>query len=569
MRGVPSGAAIDGARAFQDDDGAIARRRARAPRARRSAWTSRRACCRAGAPLRADAASGWSRSRAPRAPRAAPAATASAAIALSASASRTRRARDRQQPRQRRAHRVAAAAAADDRRCGERRRRRSPHQPRRNISSGRSGSISSPVAHVAVAEQVDEDAARAGGVRGARREPRGAGHAGRAADDGDVAEAALVRGMAPRRGRAAGSPLPTSQASASVAASPSTPRRAQPDRPAWSRPAAGEEARLGRDQRQRVVGDDAGGAERLAAIGVEPGRHVDGEHAGAARGELGDARDRGGDRRRPAGAMRRCRGGRRSRGRASRRPLRRCASKARSSTPAALRARQRLRRVGGQRGGVADSATTDAALPRSRSRVAASMPSPPLLPGPAKTTMRRACGARASASRATASPARAIERERRQRARAPSLSIRRVAATPSSGDAADGAVDALDAALIACSRSMPSPSISIGVLRPAIASATSARRAAGERPAAAAVADVEPDAVGAARRRAPAGRRAASAARLSSAAPALRRVTPGNQSSSTLSSVACARSFWRSATPPISALPATRTRWPRRLIATL
>jgi len=50
---------------------------------------------------------------------------------------------------------------------------------------------------------------------------------------------------------------------------------------------------------------------------------------------------------------------------------------------------------------------------------------------------------------------------------------------------------------------------------------------------------------------------------------ALRRVTPGNQSSRTMSRVAWARSFWCSASPPISALPATRTRWPRRLIATL
>ena len=59
--------------------------------------------------------------------------------------------------------------------------------------------------------------------------------------------------------------------------------------------AAGEEPGLEGDQRQRVVGDDAGGAERLAAVDVEPGRHVDGEDARAERGELGDAGDRGGE----------------------------------------------------------------------------------------------------------------------------------------------------------------------------------------------------------------------------------------------------------------------------------
>ncbi len=47
------------------------------------------------------------------------------------------------------------------------------------------------------------------------------------------------------------------------------------------------------------------------------------------------------------------------------------------------------------------------------------------------------------------------------------------------------------------------------------------------------------------------------------------RATPGNQSSSTRYSVASARGSCRSARPPSSALPATRTRVPRRLIATL
>ncbi len=79
----------------------------------------------------------------------------------------------------------------------------------------------------------------------------------------------------------------------------------------------------------------------------------------------------------------------------------------RSSIPAAAaRASARAASAGGC--ARAPTRSTVVRLPNECSRVAASMPSPPLLPGPAKTTIRSACGASASASRATASPARAI-----------------------------------------------------------------------------------------------------------------------------------------------------------------
>ena len=47
------------------------------------------------------------------------------------------------------------------------------------------------------------------------------------------------------------------------------------------------------------------------------------------------------------------------------------------------------------------------------------------------------------------------------------------------------------------------------------------------------------------------------------------RAAPGNQSASTLYSVWMAASFIASGVPPISAEPATRTRWPMRVMATL
>ena len=224
-------------------------------------------------------------------------------------------------------------------------------QPRRNISSGRDGS--NAVARDGVglaAEQIDEDAAGARGVRRARRQPRRAGHAGRAADDGDVAEAALVRGLAARpAARTTGRALPTSQASASLGAVVDAEPRA-PDAAGVIAAAAGEEAGLRRDQRQRVVGDDARRAERLAAVDVEARGHVDREHARAARGELGDAGDRGGD-----VALRRARGADAEQrvddeigvgvARAASLP----ASNGRGSRRPRRGARERLRRVGWQR----------------------------------------------------------------------------------------------------------------------------------------------------------------------------------------------------------------------------
>ena len=115
--------------------------------------------------------------------------------------------------------------------------------------------------------------------------------------------------------------------------------------------------------------------------------------------------------------------------------------------------------------------------------------------GPGEDEDRRACGARASASRATQSPARAISAKGgRGDARA---SPRGRASTATSCNRPAGRRSnrcAMRIDVITSSRSMPSPSISIGVVRPAIASASELGRARGERPAAAAVADVEPDA---------------------------------------------------------------------------
>src|SRR6185295_18266381 len=135
-------------------------------------------------------------------------------------------------------------------------------------------------------------------------------------------------------------------------------------------------------------------------------------------------------------------------------------------------------------------------------------------------------------------------------------------------DPGDRRVEPFDVAHRARSRSMPRPSIAISGLRPTIASAT--RRA---EPAASAqplppwpTLSQMPSAPLAPRTGGPSGSIGRAPFQRCAAS---RRVTPGNQSSSTLSSVACARTLWCAASPPISALPATRTRWPSLLIATL
>ena len=75
-------------------------------------------------------------------------------------------------------------------------------------------------------------------------------------------------------------------------------------------------------------------------------------------------------------------------------------------TPAA-RTLQRGLRVGGRMRFI-PSQVTSGSLPHCFRCIAASKPSPPLLPGPQATQIVRACGASASASRATARPARCI-----------------------------------------------------------------------------------------------------------------------------------------------------------------
>ena len=168
----------------------------------------------------------------------------------------------------------------------------------------------------------------------------------------------------------------------------------------------------------------------------------------------------------------------------------------------------------------APTRSTVVGLPQPQRRVAASMPSPPLLPGPAKTTMRRACGARASARRATASPARAMSVKGGNAASAsPSIAARRGDAEQR--DPADRAVDALDVA----HRAQSLDAEAVDLDRRLAADdrvGDEARRAHGERPAAAAVADVEPDALGAAR---PEHRRPVGQHR-PRAFPALRRAAP-------------------------------------------
>ena len=94
-------------------------------------------------------------------------------------------------------------------------------------------------------------------------------------------------------------------------------------------------------------------------------------------------------------------------------------------------------------------------------------------------------------------------------------------------------------------------------VRPTIRS-DSTRRAAGQRPAAGAVAEVGATGLGLRWRRSPAGRRAWGCALSRPRRPGQARCAGGNQSASTLYSV-CRAAWWIVGRPPISAEPATRT----------
>ncbi len=430
-RVVPSAAADDVPEPLRTITDAQARRqlarRAAGDRPARSP-----SCCRAGAPLRADAASGSSRGRGARAPPASASSEGSAAIALSASASRTRRAATESSLGSARADRIAAAAAADDGRRGEHGGvALGPGAPEHQLGADR----------IDLASDASFMPARSP-TRSTNTRPAPAACAARAASQAAPAMpgAPPTTATSPKLPLWLGVPSGRDGARRVARCRPATRRRCSSGRSTPSRahhdpsgviaPAAGEEAGLRRDQRQRVVGADARRAERLAAIDVEPRGDVDGEDARAERRKVGDAADRGSDR--ALGRTRRADAEQRIDDEIGSIASDRFVGVEVADVDAGL---ARRARAPDSRPRAASPTTptrsTVVGLPQSHRRVAASMPSPPLLPGPAKTTMRRACGARASARRATASPARAMSVKGGNAASA-SPSILRVAATPSS-----------------------------------------------------------------------------------------------------------------------------------------
>ena len=119
-----------------------------------------------------------------------------------------------------------------------------------------------------VCQQVDVDATRACRVRCARGEQRSARHAGCAADDREIAEAALVLCVQARpvdgaRGVGAGQPRLGRRRGAVDADG------VEPDFARGVAPAAGEEPGFQRQQRECVRCGDARVAKRLAEVSIE------------------------------------------------------------------------------------------------------------------------------------------------------------------------------------------------------------------------------------------------------------------------------------------------------------
>jgi predicted RNA-binding protein with RPS1 domain len=162
-----------------------------------------------------------------------------------------------EQGRQHFAHAIATTTATDDRGGGQRRRCRAPPtRPHHQF-----GPLGVPARGILV-QQADIYPSRAGGQRCPCRQPGGAHHARRAADDGDIAEAALVRRVQPSRAqRRAGQP---GRGGACINA-----QAIQPDRPGVVAPSAGVAARLQGQQGQRVRGAHGRVAQRHAGIGVQ------------------------------------------------------------------------------------------------------------------------------------------------------------------------------------------------------------------------------------------------------------------------------------------------------------
>ena len=202
--------------------------------------------------------------------------------------------------------------------------------------------------------------------RGRCCQQRGARHAGRAADHGDVAIAALVRGMRPRRRQAAGRRARRS----APAAGPRTPRSSNQTCAGCVAAAAGEEAGLERQQAERVGRRARPCPAPVSAFSPE-GRST--ASTGAAAGAAWRRPSR--PARLPAAA--RCPGP------AARRWPDPTAAGiwSANATPAA---RARCSEASASAGARASSPSqvTTGSLPQARRCSAASKPSPPLLPGP-------------------------------------------------------------------------------------------------------------------------------------------------------------------------------------------
>ncbi len=122
--------------------------------------------------------------------------------------------------------------------------------------------------------RVHEDAAGARQRRSMRRQQRGADHAGRAARHVDVAEAALVGQVAAARQQRGGGGFAGERGDGRFVHQRRDVEVVEPDLAGGFAADAGEQARLGRQQGQRVRGAHQR-ARRGAGVGEQAGGHVD------------------------------------------------------------------------------------------------------------------------------------------------------------------------------------------------------------------------------------------------------------------------------------------------------
>ncbi len=114
------------------------------------------------------------------------------------------------------------------------------------------------------------------GMGGPGAQHRSAAHAGSTADDDDVAEAALVAGMAPPGALGA---LQPAQPGVGLQDRCVAAELVEPDVAGVVAARTGEQAGLERQQRKGVAGTNGGVAEWLSGVAIDSGRQVDRQHA--------------------------------------------------------------------------------------------------------------------------------------------------------------------------------------------------------------------------------------------------------------------------------------------------